>query len=311
MDQRGDRPVGPAGTSPPPSTLSISSQPRLRWWIEIGFVLAFYGIYTGIRNLFGSASVSPERALDNALEVIHFERAIGLFHEQRIQSLFLDWDWFMWGWNVFYGTLHFIVTIFALVYLFRRHPERYTRYRNVLAATTGIGLLGFSLFPLMPPRLLDDCTTAVGGCSPHGFVDSLARYGGLWSFDSGTMQSVSNQYAAMPSLHFGWATWCSLALVPVLTNRVARALLLAYPWITLFAIVVTANHYWVDAAGGAFALSAGFVLGGALTRFESRARFARLVRHAPPEVVERPPPCPEQGAALTDPEPAAAIAPCA
>ena len=61
-----------------------------------------------------------------------------------------------------------------------------------------------------------------------------------------------------------------------------RALLLAYPWVTLFAIVVTANHYWLDAAGGAFALTAGFVLAGGLTRLENRLRFARLVRHAPP-----------------------------
>ncbi len=271
-------------TRTPPATMRVSSDERARWWVEVALVLAFYGIYTGIRNLFGSASVTPQRALDNANDVIRIERAVGLFHEQSIQSWFLDWDWFMWAWNVFYGTFHFVVTIFTLVYLFRHHPARYARYRNVFAVTTGVGLLGFSLFPLMPPRLLDDCASAVGGCSPHGFVDSLARYGGLWSFDSGAMQSVSNQYAAMPSLHFGWSLWCCLALVPVLTSRVARALLLAYPWVTLFAIVVTANHYWLDAAGGAFALTAGFVLAGGLTRLENRLRFARLVRHAPPVV---------------------------
>ena len=268
-------------TRTPPTTIRVTSDERLRWWVEVALVLGFYGIYTGIRNLFGSASVSAQRALDNANGVIRLERAIGLFHEQNIQSWFLDWDWFMWAWNVFYGTFHFIVTISTLVYLFRHHPARYARYRNVFAVTTGVGLLGFSLFPLMPPRLLDDCTSAMGGCSPHGFVDSLARYGGLWSFDSGTMQSVSNQYAAMPSLHFGWSLWCCLALVPVLTGRAARALLLAYPWVTLFAIVVTANHYWLDAAGGAFALAAGYVVAGWLTRFENRLRFAHLVRYAP------------------------------
>lgn len=270
--------------------------PRLRWYLEIAFVLGFYSVYTAIRNTFGSASVSPDRALANAHDVIHLERMLGLFHEQRIQSWFLDWDWFMWAWNVFYGTFHFIVTIAALVYLFRRHPARYARFRTALAVTTGAALLGFSLFPLMPPRLLDDCSSAFGGCSPHGFVDSLARYGGLWSFDSGTMKSVSNQYAAMPSLHFGWSAWCALALVPVVRRRWLRVLLAAYPWITLFAIVVTANHYWLDAFGGAFALACGFVVSAAVLRLGERLQDRRLTTAAAPtpvpEPADRPAPAP-------------------
>jgi hypothetical protein len=267
---------------PPSVTHATGAHPRLRWWIELAIVLAFYGIYSVVRNVFGSAKVSPDAALENALDVIHLERTIGLFHEQTIQSWFVHWHWFMRSWNIFYGTFHFVVTIGVLVHLFRRHPARYLRFRTVLAVTTATALVGFSMFPLMPPRLLDDCTSAFGGCRPHGFVDSLAHFGGTWSFDSGTMQSVSNQYAAMPSLHFGWALWCCLALVPVVRSRVAKGLLLAYPWITLFAIVVTANHYWLDAAGGAFVLAAGFVVGRHLTHLESRARFARMVRYAPP-----------------------------
>lgn len=268
--------------------------PRLRWYLEIAFVLGFYTVYTAIRNTFGSASVSPARALANAQDVIHLERMVGLFHEQRIQSWFLGWDWFMWAWNVFYGTFHFIVTIAALVYLFVRHPARYARFRTVLAVTTGAALLGFSLFPLMPPRLLDDCSSAFGGCAPHGFVDSLARYGGLWSFDSGTMKSVSNQYAAMPSLHFGWSAWCALALAPVLQRRWLRSLLVAYPWITLFAIVVTANHYWLDAFGGAFALACGFVVSAAVLRLGDRLQERRLARNGAgaPVPVVRPAPVP-------------------
>jgi hypothetical protein len=270
-------------TSKPQPPAPTSSRPRLRWWFEIALVLVFYGIYTGVRNQFGSASVSPQHALHNATDIINIERAIGLFQEQHLQSLFLGWGWFMRGWNIFYGTFHFILTIFAMVWLYRRHPARYTRYRNVLAITTGVALIGFTLFPLMPPRLLDDCTTVYGGCSPHGFVDSLSRYGGLWSFDSGTMQSVSNQYAAMPSLHFGWASWCCLALYPVIHNKVARVALLIYPWVTFFAILVTANHYWLDAAGGAFALATGFVISGLIIRLEQRVNFARLLRLAPPD----------------------------
>ena len=268
-------------TSKPQPPAPTSSHPHLRWWVEITLVLFFYGIYSAVRNQFGSATVSPQRALQNATEIIDIERAFGLFQEQHLQSLFLGWDWFMRAWNIFYGTFHFVVTIFAMVWLYRRHPRRYTQYRNVLASTTGLALVGFSLFPLMPPRLLDDCTSVYGGCDPHGFVDSLSRYGGLWSFDSGAMQSVSNQYAAMPSLHFGWASWCCLALYPLIHSRVARVALVLYPWATFFAIIVTANHYWLDAAGGAFALAAGYVFSGLGSRIENRLRFAPLLRREP------------------------------
>jgi hypothetical protein len=134
-----------------------------------------------------------------------------------------------------------------------------------------LALLGFSLFPLMPPRLLTAGATQYGAhLTDYNFVDTLAKVGGLWSFDSGTMQSISNQYAAMPSLHIAWATWCALALIPVLRNRVLRGLLMIYPWMTLFAIVVTANHYWLDAIGGLVTLFVGYLVGATLTRLGDR-----------------------------------------
>jgi membrane-associated phospholipid phosphatase len=104
----------------------------------------------------------------------------------------------------------------------------------------------------MPPRLLPE---------EYGFVDTLAHYGGIWSFDSGAMQKVSNQYAAMPSLHFAWSTWCALVLVPTFRRRWLKALAIAYPVCTLFAIIVTGNHYWLDAAGGAVILAIGAAAG--------------------------------------------------
>jgi hypothetical protein len=225
---------------------------RLRWWREAIYVLLFYVVYSAIRNLFGSAAVSAETAFDNAVVIMDIERAIGTFHEETIQDWFLGSRWFIQFWNVFYGTFHFAVTTFCIVWLFRRFPERYVRYRTTLAATTALALIGFATFPLMPPRLL-----------PHsfGFVDTLKEYGGLWSFDSGAMQKVSNQYAAMPSLHFAWSTWCAMVLVPTLRRPWLRWLAVIYPALTLFAIVVTANHYWIDALGGAVILGGGYLVG--------------------------------------------------
>ena len=224
------------------------AQTRLRWWREVLYVLAFYGVYSWIRNQFGG---STEVAYDNAVLVRSIERAIGTFHEETIQQWFLGSRWFIQFWNLFYGTFHFVVTTFCIVWLFRRFPERYVKWRTTLAATTALALIGFATFPLMPPRLISD----------WGFVDTLKEYGGLWSFDSGAMKRVSNQYAAMPSLHFGWSTWCALVLVPTLRSPWLKWLAGLYPAMTLFAIIVTGNHWWIDALGGAVVLGAGYLVG--------------------------------------------------
>ena len=209
--------------------------------------LVFYAIYTAIRNQFGSAlgGNTLTRAFDNAIKVIDLERAMGLYREEWIQEQFLDFDAFIVFWNVFYGTFHFAVTIFVMVYLFRRFPERYIFMRSALAATTATALIGFALFPLMPPRLLSVCVpeSVYGACRADlGFVDTLVNPGGLWSFESGPMVSISNQYAAMPSLHIAWAVWCTIGLYPVLRNRWGKRAIMAYPFVTLFAIKIGRAH---------------------------------------------------------------------
>ena len=110
----------------------------------------------------------------------------------------------------YYGTIHFVAVIAVLLLLFFRFPERYRLWRNTLALTTGLALIGFSFFPLL---LL--------GCCPSGyhFVDTLKVIGGVWNFSSGPVNNVSNQYAAMPSLHTSWSAWCTLAVVPAHPDR--------------------------------------------------------------------------------------------
>jgi hypothetical protein len=239
----------------------------LRWWREILYVLAFYAVYSVVRNTQGSATVSAAQAMRNALRVIRLERLIGIYHERAIQHAFLGDRPFIELWNLFYGTFHFIVTAFALVFLFRKFPRRYRRWRNTLAFTTGLALVGFATYPLMPPRLLP---------SSYGFVDTLRTYGALWSFDSGAVHKISNQYAAMPSLHFAWSAWSALVLVPALRPLWAKTLAAAYPVLTLFAIVVTANHFLLDAAGGVLVLAGGAVIG-----FPLAARIERRSARSP------------------------------
>jgi hypothetical protein len=239
----------------------------LHWWVEVLLVLSFYVVYSSIRNLFGSESISAADALANAERIIDLERSIGLYRELGLQQAFVDHRWFIQFWNLFYGTFHFTVTVFALVWVYRRFPHLYARHRSTFLCTTGLALVGFALFPLMPPRLLSDCGE-FGGClaTLHPYMDTVAEVGGLWSFDSGTMQRVSNQYAAMPSLHFAWAAWSALVIWPIVGNRMARVLVAVYPIATLFAVIVTGNHFWLDAVGGLVVLGAGSLLAGVLVR---------------------------------------------
>lgn len=271
-------------------------EPRLYWWKEAIIIVAFYTVYSMVRNQFGSARMAaegvPRQAFNNAMRVIEAEARLGLFVEQTIQEWFLQLPrWTIQFWNSFYGTAHFVVTIGVFVVLFRRRPDVFPLWRNTLAAMTALAILGFALFPLMPPRLLDEpCPPVAYGAAcivdhpareahgradgTFGFVDTLAEYGGPWSFDSGGMARLSNQYAAMPSLHIGWASWCAFACWPLARRRWVKAAVLLYPAATLFCIVVTANHFWLDGVGGLIVLAGGFAFGWTMQWFHRR-RLAR------------------------------------
>jgi hypothetical protein len=250
-----------AVTDQPVRAEQVGAIPRLRFWRELFYVVVFYGIYTVIRDTQGSHAVSSGRALANAKQVIRLERSIGIFHERAVQHAFASQHLFLRFCGVFYGSAHFVVTAVALIWLFRKMPARYALWRNALAITTALALIGFATYPLMPPRLLP---------AGYHFVDTLKTVGGLWSFDSGAMQKVSNQYAAMPSLHFAWSSWCAFVLWPGLRRGWSRALAVAYPLLTLFAIVVTANHFFLDAVAGALALTIGYLLARVVTQWFAR-----------------------------------------
>jgi PAP2 superfamily len=233
----------------------------LYWWVEILAILAYYGLYSFVRNANGA---NPPGAYPHAKQIISLEQHFGIFHEATIQSWALHFKPLIVSANYFYGSLHFIVTIFTGFFLYLKWSDDYPRFRNTLAISTGLALIGFKFYPLMPPRLLD----TVGGLhiAHYGFVDTLAKYPTFWSFDSGGMSHLSNQFAAMPSVHICWATFCAFALVPRLRNPVARVLAFLYPFFTLIVIVITANHYFLDAVGGLVIFGLGWVAAGKITR---------------------------------------------
>lgn len=252
----------------------------LRWWREVMIALAFYLIYSAVRNTFGAGAESRTIAFRHARGVIKIESWLGLWREPAIQEWYLSlpFNGFIRGWNIFYGTAHFVVTIGVLIYAFTKAPRLYSFARTVLATTTALALIGFATYTLMPPRLLDAngpygaCSGLEQGCNGYGLIDSIERWGGIWKFGQGGMAELSNQYAAMPSLHFGWSSWCAMTMILVIGSGKKRWLWLLYPAATLFCIIITANHYWLDAFFGAVALSAG--VGFALGADRLRRRFA-------------------------------------
>ena len=267
-------PTGRAGRAP--------AIPPLQWWHELLIAVGFYVVYSMVRNTFGAGHESRSIAFRHARGVIRVEKALGLWFEPRLQHWYLSLPshGFIRGWNIFYGTAHFIVTIGVLVFAFRWAPSKYRYVRTALAGTTALALIGFAGYTLMPPRLLGS-SSIYGACAGHGpdchgfgLIDTIDRWGGIWKFGSGGMASVSNQYAAMPSLHFGWSTWCAITVVLCIGKGRLRWLAFLYPATTLLCILVTANHFWLDAFFGGVALAVGFALATVAQRYTDR-RLAR------------------------------------
>ncbi len=200
---------------------------------EVTGVVAVYLAYQRGRIL---ARDQAAEAFANARRVIDFERRLHLFSERTVQSLSMHYDGVMWLLNHYYARVHFPLTTAFVIWLFFRHRETYGWVRTWLISVTMIALVIHVAFPLAPPRMLGS----------HGFIDTL-RLDGLHIYSVDPHQSLANQFAAMPSLHFGWALIIAIAFIAA-RRTPWSVVALAHPAITLVAIVATANHYWIDAA---------------------------------------------------------------
>ncbi|MFJ5679511.1 phosphatase PAP2 family protein [Streptomyces sp. NPDC093097] len=242
--------------------------PRL--WFEILLIAVSYWTYSMIRN---AVPEQKTQALRNADWIWRAEHALGIAVEHTVNHAVNSVTWLIVSMNYYYATLHFIVTIGVLIWLYRWHPGRYAAARLALFATTGVALVGYYFYPLAPPRLMPD----------GGFVDTVIEHGTWGSMASGNLASMSNQYAAMPSMHIGWSLWCGLTIALLAKPLWTRALGLLYPATTLTVIVSTANHFWLDALGGVLCLAFGYALAGAWYGGlpHRMARYVGMVEPAP------------------------------
>ncbi|HVT22966.1 MAG TPA: phosphatase PAP2 family protein [Mycobacteriales bacterium] len=238
-----------------------------RWWQEIAFILIVYYLYSLVRNAAPSHEVG---AVHRAHSLLSLESTLHIDVEHSANVFVAGHAWLAYICDYYYATLHFVVTIGVLVWLYRKHPLRYRSIRSVLIITNLTALVGFWFISLAPPRMMP------------AFTDTLVKFHTWGSIASGSIAKESNQYAAMPSLHIGWSIWCAIAIATLASRRWVRILGVAYPLLTLFVVIGTANHFVLDAVGGAVVL--GFAI--AVERLLSgRHAYSRrsLAPHLSPE----------------------------
>ncbi|MEU8563704.1 phosphatase PAP2 family protein [Streptomyces cyaneofuscatus] len=183
-----------------------------------------------------AANGHVEEAFRNAGNVWDLERALHLPGEGAVQGVLLHSQPLIHAANTYYATVHFPATVLFLVWLYWRRPLDYLWSRRILAVLTGGALVLHLLFPLAPPRMLPAA----------GLVDTGQVYGPTVYGATPATDTMANQFAAMPSLHVGWAVMVAVGLI-VATRSRWRWLWLLHPAITLLVVVGTANHYWLDA----------------------------------------------------------------
>ena len=247
-----DSVAAPAAATPRTGFTGLLPNRMLRWrrpiwWQELGIIAFSYWLYSIGRN------AVPEQvsiALRHGRSVQHLQDILHLNFELSVNHFVGRNEWLAQLLDYYYATLHFVVTIGVLVWLFVKRPHIYRGARTVLFATSLFGLLGFYLYPLAPPRLLPQ----------YGYVDTLLKYHTWGSLADPKVAEHSNQFAAMPSLHIAWSMWCGITIFVCARRTWVRVLGLLYPVGTLMVIVGTANHFIIDAVGGAAVLVLGYAV---------------------------------------------------
>jgi hypothetical protein len=206
------------------------------------------------------ALLGADGAADRGLWIWRAERTLRLPSETAVQHFFLPHPLLIQGFNLYYDILHFPVLLACLIWLFVRHRDRYGQFRTTLVALTGASLL-IQLIPVAPPRLLPGT----------GMVDTALQYGQSVYSAAGGFEA--DQLSAMPSVHVGWAILVAVGVITA-ARTPWRWLALAYPALTMLAVVVTANHFWAD----------GIVAGVLLAAVMAVQYAVRQQRSAPPRL---------------------------
>ena len=237
---------------------------------ELGALAVLYAFYEVVR---GVPSENVETAMRHTSEIVALEQSVGIYVEHAVQGAFDALPVLPTVLGLAYLSLHFVGTAAALVWLHRRHPEHFPIVRTTLVTATALALVGYVLYPAAPPRL-----------AGLGFSDTVTTHAGI-NLSSDLLGTLYNPFAAVPSLHFGYALIVGVALATLASHRIVRVAGALYPLAMLLVIVGTGNHFVFDAALGAVVVVAGWLVARFLVEAPAPAR--RRERR----VDERPEPC--------------------
>ena len=204
-------------------------------------------LYEAYGMVQGLVPTHRSEAVENARRIAEIEQRLRIDPEPALNRLVSAHQWLAQVCDYWYSALHFTITVGVAMWLLWRHRGDARKLLTAVYAATALALVGFWLVPVAPPRLADD-----------GFVDTVVEYHTWGGWDSGAVEAVANQYAALPSLHMAWSLWCAVAVSRVATDGLVRRAVWLYPAGTLFVILGTGNHWLLDAAAGALVLAVGF-----------------------------------------------------
>ena len=220
--------------------LGLSRRILPRGWRDLGLQLALFAVLDLVYETTRMLAVGDRGvALRHAHDIVSAERTLGIFHELSVQHFAAHHALVQSVANWTYFNCQFTISFGFLFWVYLRRNEAYPLVRNVFFAANAIGLACYTLYPAAPPRML-------GGL---GFVDTLNETS--VNHHSGLIASLSNPYAAMPSLHTAYALTVGISAVMLVRTPVLRIAWAFYPALVVFSIVATANHFFLDAAGGA------------------------------------------------------------
>lgn len=222
---------------------------------EFALVAGLYSLWRVARKL---PLAQDEGAIDRARQIVRIEHAMHLPTELSMQQFVLRHEWLARLTNTYYATVHVPALIAFLVWLYVRHRAEYPRWRNALVIVTACCLV-IRFVRVAPPRFLPDL----------GYVDLATRYGLSVYGPVGT--GVSDQFAAMPSIHVAWAAVVSFGIVDASTSR-WRWLALAHLVLTMFVVMASGNHWWLDGLVAIFLLGCGLALDEGVRRWWRRRR---------------------------------------
>ena len=206
---------------------------ELRFFGQLTLIVGAFVAYMAVRAV---ANDSPSDAMSNAHDLLGFERVLGLDVERRAQAFALDRPSLIEFFNVVYAWTYWPLLIGTFVYTWIRRRDLFVVYRNAIFLSGALGLLIFVVYPVAPPRFLD------------GFVDTIDAADR--SHGIAHPSFIINKFAALPSFHVGWVTLACVVIAMSITYRPARVLLALPPMLMATAVVVTGNHYIIDAIAG-------------------------------------------------------------